>query len=1202
MDELDRSGRRQFFADDPAAGIAEVLPGTEADPRVQAAVQAPQSAADIVAQHSSATVHHVGPGQTDATFGSGPLTGSAKWPGGANPLTGQSPLEVTETPSTDDDAGGTGPTDETGVHAPQTPSRRNNRPALGRQERQAGQDPSSPPGDAKSKAGEFGLRKVGQGANMALRTYSDRYAPGLYDGVNNSKVGDSGLSKLEGSRLGRLLPGAFWDGFRDGRSNGGTGRQRNGGNGKRNSVGHSGKSASSRTKVKLLMAVALPVLIPAVCILMFLALLLGVSVSSDGQHTQPTEDSDALVAKYLPDGWQRLLKNAAHDAGAAGRADYAAVPWTVLAGITAAQTDFARYSPYDNIDRDPGRTSAAIPLGGEGGGNDAVVVGATGGAGPGPITGVTGAGSAASMGFGHPGPPSGDLSHQFGWFLYALRMHESGGDYTVGNAQGACGAYQYINSTWNNYMGYPTACEAPASVQDRRAVHDVKDKWNTYHKWQQVAAAHFYPAWARSPEKWDRCPAACHVNPTVWAYVDDVMKRMNEAARTHPQGSGGAGQGPGAAAQPALFRSGAPGTYADGCPVAGPTPAIGGKGAQGSGPYLLNPAAAGQMRMTGLDPQSPCDSSLFVARQLGKAAQKVHDEPDAPEWRPDGTAKDQENARKYWSEVIETSGIFVDRTADPDAPCAVPPPDDPEKPWSVSFKIISIWNCQATRSPELYLVTGGEYDSKDDRMRYTVETDRAAATHALVNEALSVSYGAGKWKTGKCDNAKDGRQGVFPMTEREARTAGVEDRCDVDENITGAARLVLSAEKVKPERRPHDRGPFQPMVGGWQKLGIAMGTDLGLFSIVGPGQRFSPDDTCTKVMTEFVTLIAPHATDFAELKDLPKRDALDEWASKLKKAEKANGIADPTAAPSCVVGSWAPGYNAALAQIAAGRAGSGAYTDNIAGLGNYYQAREIAIEATKPVAGRDTLVVPRLALRPLEEVGAPIASDATEAWSRLGTADGVTIPLSQVAAEYAWYFGGVISPFDSAGELIGSLSDSSAAMASVASVQVEVGPDGCPRNAPHNTLRDGAAAIGIRKLCIDSVARARTPEAAKAIKWALSRLGLGYSWALRNELNYADCSSFVSRAYRDSGAIPNLYPQGDNAPNTHDLREVPWTIKISRRQARPGDLVEPIPGHVAMQLVGDYVVHTNRTGDVSKVERRAYPTAYWTGWVDRSNA
>jgi hypothetical protein len=54
--------------------------------------------------------------------------------------------------------------------------------------------------------------------------------------------------------------------------------------------------------------------------------------------------------------------------------------------------------------------------------------------------------------------------------LATIRQHESGGNYKAYNPGGpACGAYQFITSTWNNYKGYPTACAAPPAVQDAKA-------------------------------------------------------------------------------------------------------------------------------------------------------------------------------------------------------------------------------------------------------------------------------------------------------------------------------------------------------------------------------------------------------------------------------------------------------------------------------------------------------------------------------------------------------------------------------------------------------------------------------------------------------------------------------------------------------------------------------------------------------------
>jgi hypothetical protein len=641
------------------------------------------------------------------------------------------------------------------------------------------------------------------------------------------------------------------------------------------------------------------------------------------------------------------------------------------------------------------------------------------------------------------------------------------------------------------------------------------------------------------------------------------------------------------------------------------------------------------MRRAGLDPQNPCDASGYVGRKLSATARKMGDDPSNPYEMPAGSEGRQERAREYWAKVIAASGLFTalgtaPETA-PEEECSVPRPDDPDKPWSISFKVIFIWSCAGARSAEPHLVTGSRY--ADGSVEFEVEPDRSAAIKVLVDEALAVSYAAGGWETRRCDDGADGRQGVFPMTRQEAAAARVTDRCDVDANIAGAARLVLGDEAVQPRSRAAGLGPFQPMAGGWQRLSVAMGDDLGLFSKVGPSRNYTGTEACTTVMTAYLRAIAPHAAEFAALREVPTASELRRaWDPKLTALRGAHGVTAPESDPACAVGSWARGFNAALAEHATELAGADpAGGPNLIGLGNYYQGKEDAIRPIEPVPGKDTLVIPRLAVRPLEDVGAPIAPDATEAWSRAGTGEGVSLPVAQRAVDFAWFFGGVIEPFDSAGERIGSLlnddpegsgpnddpegsgpnddpegsgpnddpegsgpKDDPEGSGKPAPKQTEVGPDGCPTKAPPNTLRQGAAKIGIAKLCADAVAKARTPEAAKAIKWALSQgLGLKYSMPRRNEPGFADCSSFVSRAYRD--AIPGLYT--GNAPTTHTLRGLSWTRKIPLGRAKPGDLVEPHPGHVAMQLAGGYKVHTNRTGDVAHVTR-GYSSATWVGWVD----
>jgi hypothetical protein len=157
------------------------------------------------------------------------------------------------------------------------------------------------------------------------------------------------------------------------------------------------------------------------------------------------------------------------------------------------------------------------------------------------------------------------------------------------------------------------------------------------------------------------------------------------------------------------------------------------------------------------------------------------------------------------------------------------------------------------------------------------------------------------------------------------------------------------------------------------------------------------------------------------------------------------------------------------------------------------------------------------------------------------------------------------------------------------------GPDprssiGCPTDAPDRTLRDGSAVIGLAKLCADSAAAAPTPQAALAIKWALASLGLPYSQELRNFAGWADCSSFVTRAYTAAG-VPIAMPMV-NAPTTDTIRTSAWAVMEPSTALLPGDLVEPEPGHVVMMLAHGFMVHTSNTGDVAHVS-----VAYAQPWL-----
>lgn len=150
----------------------------------------------------------------------------------------------------------------------------------------------------------------------------------------------------------------------------------------------------------------------------------------------------------------------------------------------------------------------------------------------------------------------------------------------------------------------------------------------------------------------------------------------------------------------------------------------------------------------------------------------------------------------------------------------------------------------------------------------------------------------------------------------------------------------------------------------------------------------------------------------------------------------------------------------------------------------------------------------------------------------------------------------------------------------------------CPNVAPRSAiagmepLRGGALEIGIRTLCVESVAEAPTPEAARAIIFAFNNLGILYSQDLRSTSSAFDCSSYVSRAYESGGLLMN---SGGAHFNTRQLlpwdggSRPEWVVPVSPHLAKPGDMVFPQQGHVAMRLTRGFVIHTNRTGDISHV-------------------
>lgn len=92
-------------------------------------------------------------------------------------------------------------------------------------------------------------------------------------------------------------------------------------------------------------------------------------------------------------------------------------------------------------------------------------------------------------------------------FTNMQRKKESSGNYQALNKESkgntASGAYQYTDSTWNNYGGYQKALLAPREIQDRRYAEDLANRVNKYNgDMFKVIAGHYLPAFANDPSAW----------------------------------------------------------------------------------------------------------------------------------------------------------------------------------------------------------------------------------------------------------------------------------------------------------------------------------------------------------------------------------------------------------------------------------------------------------------------------------------------------------------------------------------------------------------------------------------------------------------------------------------------------------------------------------------------------------------------------
>lgn len=104
----------------------------------------------------------------------------------------------------------------------------------------------------------------------------------------------------------------------------------------------------------------------------------------------------------------------------------------------------------------------------------------------------------------------------------------------------------------------------------------------------------------------------------------------------------------------------------------------------------------------------------------------------------------------------------------------------------------------------------------------------------------------------------------------------------------------------------------------------------------------------------------------------------------------------------------------------------------------------------------------------------------------------------------------------------------------------------------------------------------------KIVDFAYSKIGLPYLWGATGPSKY-DCSGLTQQAYRSAGiSIPR-----------HSLHQKEYGKKISKYQAKPGDIVY-IKGHVGLYVGNDKIVEASGSGSTGRVIESSINDERWS--------
>lgn len=169
--------------------------------------------------------------------------------------------------------------------------------------------------------------------------------------------------------------------------------------------------------------------------------------------------------------------------------------------------------------------------------------------------------------------------------------------------------------------------------------------------------------------------------------------------------------------------------------------------------------------------------------------------------------------------------------------------------------------------------------------------------------------------------------------------------------------------------------------------------------------------------------------------------------------------------------------------------------------------------------------------------------------------------------------------------------------------QTEVGFDDCPVTVPKAYVRAGIKASKIKEICEDAVSGASSPEAAKAIIYALNQVGkatyagtpnCGVGTGRRMDKGWYDCSSLVNRAFFEGAGLKGVRAS-DITTTMNNIDRKYWK-QVSTKDMVPGDIAvyggrtgAGAAGHVVLYLGDGMIVDTGACRDKVRVQKLMLP-------------